>query len=119
MRSTHHEEQNPNVLDTVRFQHHNGFFIIDIDCIITKNQIINVQEHYQLVDYTSGGGVELREVVFWHALLKGNYLKIIVYDIQNKIVIQRYHDLTKPKYTCDWFLLEEDFFEDDILEFGF
>lgn len=108
-----------NVQNTDKFQHHKGFFVLDFECIITKNQIVNVQGEYQLVDFTNGEGIQLREVIFWHALLKESHLKIIVYDPNNKVVIQRTHDLTTTEFQCDWFLIEEDVFEDDILEFGF
>ncbi len=112
-------QQNPNVQNTDKFQHHKGFFVLDFDCILTKNQIVNVQEEYQLVDFTKGEGIQSRVVIFWHALTKGNYLKIIVYDIANKVVIQRLHDLTNPEFQCDWFLINNDVFEEDILEFEF
>ena len=119
MRNGKLSQRYTNVQNTDKFQHHKGFFVLDFDCIMTKNQIVTVQEKYQLVDFTEGEGIQLREVIFWHALMKGNYLKIIVYDPDNKIVIQRLHDLTKQEFQCNWFLIEEDVFEDDILEFGF
>ena len=84
---------------------------------MTKNQIVHLQDQYQLVDFIEGGNIQFREVVFWHALIKDNYLKIVVYDIINKTVIQRLHDLTKPQYHCDWFLIEDGFFEEDLLDF--
>lgn len=119
MKNLPQSEHYLNVQNTDKFQHYNGFFVLDFECIMTKNQIVNVKEEYQLVDFTNGEGIQLREVVFWHALIKDSFLKIIVYDPNDKVLIHRLHDLTKPKYHCDWFLIEEDVFEDDILEFGF
>ena len=110
---------NPNVLDTDKFQCHKGFFVIDDICIMTKNQIVTIMNNYQLVEFLDAGGIRLREVVFWYSVITGTYLKIIVYDVNNKVLVQKLHDLTKPKYDNDWFLIEEGIFDDDLLEFDF
>ena len=109
--------ENPNVQNANIIERHRGFYIITDDCVITKNQIVTVMEQYQLVDFRKYGDIELREVVFWYCAIKGKYLKIICYDLDNKVVIQRLHDLTNPKYENDWFIIEPEIFEDDILEF--
>jgi hypothetical protein len=107
--------QNPNTLITDKFQHHKGFFIIDADCIMTDNQVVTIREIYQLVDFLNGGDIQYRDVEFWHALLKNDWLKIIVYDIGNKAIITRIHEMNKSNYSCDWFLISEDVFEDEIM----
>ncbi len=75
--------------------------------------------NYQLVDFKDGGEIQYRDVVFWHSNLEDNYLKIIVYDISNKVVIKRLNDLTKPKYHNDWFLIENEVIDDELLAFDF
>ena len=112
---------NPNVLNTNKFEHHKGFFVIDDDCIMTKNQIVTIMNTYQLVEFLDNveAGIRQREVVFWYAVITGTYLKIIVYDLNNKVLVQKLHDLTKYKYDNDWFLMEEDIFDDDLLEFDY
>jgi len=79
--------ENPNDLVKEKFQHHKGFFIIDADCIMTENQVVNVRGAYQLVDFLDGGDIQYRQVEFWHAVLKNGLLKIVVYDIGNKSLI--------------------------------
>ncbi len=103
------------------FESGKGYFFIDDDCIITKNQIVNVMDYYQLIEFLDDGDVQIREVVFWHAGIEGNHLKIVVYDNHNKVLIKKIHDLNRPRYDNDWFLLEEQEFEKDmeLLEFEF
>lgn len=109
----------PNILNTENFQHRKGYFIIEADPIMTENFIVNVLEQYQLVEFRSGGEIKLRDVMFWHAALKQGMLKILVYDVHNKIVIQKMHDIERPNNYSDWFLISEDYFGDDMLEFQF
>ncbi len=108
------QNHNPNDLITDRFQHHKGFFIIDVDCIMTENQVVNVRGIYMLVEFLEGGDIRYRDVEFWHAVLKNGLLKIIVYDIGNKALITRIHDMNKGSYSCDWFLISEDVFNNEI-----
>lgn len=110
----------PEILKNDRFQHGKGYFYIDEDCIMTKSQIVTIMDNYVLLEFTDNqGGIRERPVVFWHAMIKDNFLKIIVYDNVNKVVVQRMHDLTKPRYENDWFLIEEQVIADDLLEFDF
>jgi len=77
-------------------------------------------DNYMLIEFTDNkGGIRERPVVFWHAMIKDNFLKITVYDNVNKVVVQRMHDLTKPRFENDWFLIEEQILEDEILDFNF
>ena len=108
------QNHNPNALITDRFQHHKGFFIIDADCIMTDNQVVTVRDVYELVDFLDDGGIQYRQVEFWHAVLKNGLLKIIVYDIGNKNILTRIHRMNKPSYSCDWFLISEAVFENEI-----
>jgi len=109
--------ENPNVLNTQKFEKRKGYFILNFDMIITENYIVNVEQQYQLIAFKAHGEIELRNVSFWHAAIKNNYLKIIVYDLNNKVVLQRQHDLNKPRYNNDWFIIDPEVFEDDLLEF--
>lgn len=111
----HDQNQNPNDLVTDRFQHHKGFFIIDADCIITRNQVVDIRGEFQLVDFRSGGEIQYRKVEFWHAVMKDGWLKIIAYDIGNKTILTRIHPMNKVYATCDWFLISEDFIEEEPL----
>ncbi len=114
---SHTPRENTDVQNVNIMERHRGFYIITNDCVITKNQIVTVMEQYQLVDFRKYGEIELRNIVFWHAAIDGKFLKLICYDLDNKVVIQKLHDLTRSKYENDWFLIEPEVFEDDILEF--
>jgi len=114
------QETNPtNVQNSQKFEHHKGFFILNYDPIMTENHIVNVLEQYQLIEFKSGGKIDLRDVVFWHAAFKNGMLKIIVYDIKNKVLIQKIHDINNPDDATDWFLISEDYFGGELLEFQF
>jgi hypothetical protein len=108
------QNHNPNALITDKFQKHKGFFIIDARCIMTEGQIVNVRSIYMLVEFLDGGDIQYRDVEFWHAVMKGDWLKIIVYDIENEAIVTRIHDMTKDSYSCKWFLISEDVFENEI-----
>lgn len=108
------QSQNPNDLITDRFQKHKGFFIINTDCIMTDNQVVTVRELYDLVTFLDGGGIEFVKIEFWHALIKDGWLKIIGYDIGNKVIVSRIHDMKAVNASCDWFLISEDVFENEI-----
>ena len=109
--ASHTPRENPNVQNANIIERHRGFYIITDDCVITKNQIVTVMEQYQLVAFKEHGEIELRNIVFWHAAIDGKFLKLICYDLDNKVVIQKLHDLTRSKYENDWFLIEPDVFE--------
>ena len=71
---------------------------------------------YTLVEFKDGGGIEYRTVMFWHASLKDGYLKIIVYDINNKVLITKLHNIeTEDSESTDWFLIEDRVLEDMII----
>ena len=58
------QRQNQDIIKTGKFQRHKGFFLIDFDCIMTKNQLVTVMANYQLVDFRDGGeipGLSARE----------------------------------------------------------
>jgi hypothetical protein len=103
------------------FESGKGYFFIDDDSIMTKSQIVYVMDYYQLIEFLDGGDIQIREVVFWHANINGMNLNIVVYDNHNKVLIKKTHDLNRPRYDNDWFLLEEAEFENDmdLLEFDF
>jgi len=77
-----------------------------------------VLDTYTLVEFKDGGGIEYTTVMFWHAVLNDGYLKIIVYDINNKILITKLHNIeSEESETTNWFLIDDSVFEDEILEF--
>ena len=72
-----------------------------------------VLDTYTLVEFKDGGGIEYRTVSFWHASLKDQYLKIIVYDINNKILITKLHNIkAEDSESTDWFLIEDGVIEE-------
>ena len=97
-----------DVNNVLGFQRLKGFFILDFLPIMTRYQMATVLDTYSLVEFKDGGDIEYRKVMFWHALLKDGYLKIIVYDINNKILITKLHNIKaeESEYT-DWFLIED------------
>ena len=97
-----------------RFQKIKGFFIIDYDCVMTECQVVNVLETYTLVEFTDNYGIEQRDVMFWHALITDGYLKIIVYDINNHIIITRLYDISSSD--CNWFIIDDNAFKKELLE---
>lgn len=112
--------QNHDAQGTDGFLRLKGFFILDYDCIMTNDsQIVNVLGHYLLVEFESGGKIKYRTVMFWHALVKDGYLKIIVYDINNQVIITRLHNIDKTNSICNWVLLDKNIFKDDRLESDF
>jgi len=102
------------------FQQLKGFFILDFLPIMTRFQMATVLNLYTLVEFKDGGGIEYRTVMFWHAVLNDGYLKIIVYDIRNKILITKLHNIeSEESETTDWFLIEDEVLKDELLEFEF
>ena len=113
------QEDYPNTLNTEKFLHLKGFFYIDSECIMTENKIINVLEQYDLIEFRDGGGIVMRDVRFWHALMKNNVLKIVVNDTDSNKVLHRTHCTNDESVPCDWLLVEKNYFNDDLLEFDF
>ncbi|AHW61439.1 hypothetical protein SAMN05444285_106108 [Draconibacterium orientale] len=112
--------QNHDTHNTFGFLRLKGFFILDYDCIMTNDsQIVNVLSHYLLVEFEDGGKIKYRTVMFWHALVKDGYLKIIVYDINKQVIITRLHNIDKTNSICNWVLLDKNIFKDDRLESDF
>ncbi len=106
-----------DALNTQKFEARKGFFIIEADPVMTENQIVNIEQVYQLVEFKTGGDIQLRDVVFWHANMKIGMLKLIVYDISNKVVISKMYDTRRPYNYSDWFLIEPEVFDGELLEF--
>lgn len=106
------------------FQRLKGFYILDYDCVLTRHQVVDVLGQYLLVDFEDDGLIKYRTVSFWHASLKDEYLKIVVYDISNKVIISRLHNISDTDAHCNWVLMDTDILEsenknDDLLEFDF
>ena len=110
--------ENPNDLNTQEFEHRKGYFIIqNCDQIMTENNILNIEQVYDLVEFGSGGKIDLRTVIFWYASLKQGVLRIICYDACNKVVISKMYDTQRPSDYSGWFLLSKDFWDNELLEF--
>ncbi len=106
------QTQTAEVSNALGFQRLKGFFILDFLPIMTRYQMATVLDLYTLVEFKGGGGIEYRTVMFWHAVLKDEYLKIIVYDISNKILITKMHNIeTEDSDFSDWFLIEDGLLE--------
>ena len=101
-----------------------GLYILDYDCILTRHQVVDVLGQYLLVDFEEAGLITYRTISFWFGSIKDEYLKIICYDISNKVIISRLHNIKDPDAHCNWVLMDTDFLEsdnrnDDLLEFDF
>ena len=102
---------------TDNFHQLEGAFYINSECVFIENKLVDVLEIYDLLDFLDGGGLELHNVKFWSAMLKGNTLKIIVFDINSGKVLHRTHCLNDNTIPCDWLLIAKDYFKTDLLEF--
>ena len=109
--------ESKDVQNTYRFESGKGYFIIEAYPIMTENQILCIEQEYTLVEFKSDCRIDYKQVVFWYASSKDGILKLICYDFNNKIVIQKIHDIKNPD--SDWFLISEDFFDGQLLEFDF
>ena len=109
--------QNSNVQSNHKFEHRKGYFIIEADPIITENQIVNIEEKFKLVEFGSGGRINYRDVVFWQAKMKKSMLEIVVYDLVNKVVIAKMYNTKRPNEYSSWFLISEDYFDGEVVEF--
>jgi len=101
-------DYNPNVLETKPFLHLQGFFYRKSECIITKNNIINVQQTYDLLDFLDNYEIYKRKVRFWHATLKGFTLKLFVLDIKTGELLHRSHRMNTDYEICDWVIMDTD-----------
>ena len=106
---------------TDNFHQLEGSFYINSECIFCENKLVNVLEIYDLLDFLDDGsmGFNLHDVKFYHAVLKGDTLKIIVKDVDSRKLMHRTHCLTDSTIPCDWLLIEKDYFTEDLLEFDF
>ena len=109
----------PNTLVTSKFLHLDGFFVIDAECIMTVKKIVNVLDYFDLIEFQDGGGIDIRDVRFWTAILKDDVLKIVVRDTDSNQVLHRTHPFNNESVPCDWLLVEKNYFHDDLLEFDF
>ena len=112
MRPDLHTLQSPNVLNTNGFQHRKGYFIIDSDNIMTEKQVVTVTQEYQFIEFGDGGHIRVRDVMFWHAVVKDNVVKIILWDIKNKMIVSKILFLDKKDITYDWFLISDEVLSD-------
>lgn len=93
---------------TLGFQRLKGFFILDFLPVMTRFQIVEVLNTYTLVEFKDNFGIDYRTVMFWHAMLKDEFLQIICYDINNKILITKLHNIeSSDKAGTDWFLIDD------------
>jgi len=109
----------PNTLVTSKFLHLDGFFVIDSECIFCENKAVFVKDIYDLIEFRDGGGIDMRSVRFWTAILKDDVLKIVVRDTDSNQILHRTHPFNDESVPCDWLLVEKNYFHDDLLEFEF
>lgn len=103
---------------TQKFEHRKGYFIIEADPIMTdENQIVNIEQEYLLIEFRSGGRIDYRDVVFWHANMKQGMLKIVLYDLGNKVVITKMYNTKRPYEYSGWFLISPDYFDGELVVF--
>jgi len=104
---------------TDNFHQLEGGYYINVDCIFTEDKLVNTLGRYDLMDFLDDGKFRLSDVKFWSAMLKGNTLKIIVFDINSGKILHRTLCLNDNTIPCDWFLIPKDYFKTDLLEFDF
>jgi hypothetical protein len=113
---TQSQSRIPVTSNALGFQRLKGFFILDFLPIMTKFQIATVLNTYVLLEFKEDFEIEYRTVMFWHASLKDEYLKILLYDFNNKIVISKLHNIeTEDTDYTDWFLIDTDIFKNEML----
>ena len=98
-------------------------FLINPNCILAPDHVVTTGKTYLLFDYSEGrisgaAPVVLEDVKFITSILKGDILKIVVYDNDSNRVLHRTHPFNNES-PCDWLLAEKDYFNDDLLEFEF
>jgi hypothetical protein len=96
---------------TAGFKHFVGGFVLPIPCILCENNIVYVQDEYDLIDFLDNYGINLRKVRFWHAYLKGNMVTIVVLDLKSGELLKRSHRLNDNVLPCDWVLVKDDIFD--------
>ena len=110
----------PNTLVKEKFLHLENCFYANFECIMTENNIINILQFYDLIEFRDDGGIDIRNVKFWTAIMKNDILKIIVFDLESRRVLHRTHCTNDDKIPCDWILMAKDYLEeDDLLDFDF
>ena len=108
-----------NTLQTKKFLNLNGFFVIDSPCIFCENKAVFIHDIYDLIEFTDGGGIVLRDVKFRTAILQHDILEIVVYDTDANQVLHRSHPFNDESVGCSWLLVEKNYFNADLLEFDF
>lgn len=102
-----YHNENSNAQSSQKFE--------EADPIMTEN--LNGMEQYLLVEFGSGGRIDYRDVVFWSATMKNGILKIILYDLGNKVVITKMYDTERPDKYSSWFLISQDYFDGEVVKF--
>jgi len=110
-------QSRPHVLNNaLGFQRLKGFFILDFLPFMTRFKMATVLDTYVLLEFKEDFKIDYRTVMFWHASLKNEFLKIIVYDIYNKVLITKLHNIeTEDQDFTDWFLIDTDIFKNEML----
>ena len=109
----------PNTVIPSKFLHLDGFFVIDSECIFCENKAVFVHDIYDLIEFRDGGGIDMRTVKFWTAILKDDVLKIVVRDTDSNQILHRTHPFNNESVPCNWLLVEKNYFNADLLEFEF
>lgn len=80
-----------------------GFIITD-PSIICSHQLVVVSDSYCLVEFLTGGDINVRTVSFINALQEGLKLKIFVLDLKTNELLQYVHSINNS--ITDWVLTD-------------
>lgn len=88
------------------FQHTVDKFLLSFPCIICENDIVHVQQIYDLLDFLGNGEIVATRVKFLDAYVTGYRVTIVVFDIKTGELIKRKHRLNNDELPCDWVLTD-------------
>ena len=91
-------------------------FLINSDCIFTKNKILVKNRIYQILDLLDNGAFNLFHIKLLHAYLKGFDVFIVGIDIVTGEVLYRHHRLDAGILPCDFLIVDLDYFEKEVSE---
>jgi len=103
---------NQNASTPNELQSFKSAFIIpnSYKCIICRDNILNVGEKYDLINFLDKGEINVKRVTFLNAYLRSDRLTIVALDLKKGKLITRNNriDIELP---CDWVLIDTDVFE--------
>lgn len=102
---------NDNISDN-QLQSFKSAFVVPIGfpCINCKENILNVGDLYDLIDFLDNGEIFVRTVRFLNAYLQGYKLTIVVLDLNAGELVTRYHRMNIQTLPCSWLLMDSNVF---------